>query len=79
MACGRSLALSKVLNSNITNVFRRQIASSSALRATAIDASNPALAERNTESLSEALAAKEKGPWTQLNKEDKIACKFFIT
>jgi len=79
MACGRSLALSKIFSSNVTNVFKRQISSSNALRATTIDVSNPAHAERNTESLSDALAAKEKGPWTQLNKEDKIACKFYLT
>ena len=62
-------------SSNVISVLRRQISSQPILRAAAVDISNPANAERSSETLSGALAAKEKGPWKELNKEDKIACK----
>merc|ERR1719410_1503384 len=62
-----------VTSQNLVSVLRRQISSSSAIRAAAVDISNPAQADRSTETLSDALAAKEKGPWKELNKEDKIA------
>jgi len=62
-----------VTSPNLVSVLRRQVSSSSALRAAAVDISNPAQADRSTETLSDALAAKEKGPWKELNKEDKIA------
>ena len=65
-------------SSNITSVLRRQFSSQPILRAAAVDISNPAQADRSSEPLSGALAAKEKGPWKELNKEDKIARKYMI-
>lgn len=65
-------------SSNITSLLKRQFSSRSILRAAAVDISNPAQADRSSEPLSGALAAKEKGPWKELNKEDKIACKYVL-
>ena len=64
-------------SSNLISVLRRQFSSQTILKVAAVDISNPAFAERSSESLSGALAAKEKGPWKELNKEDKIACKYY--
>lgn len=74
MASLRKLATS----SSVINVLRRQFSSQPILRAAAVDISNPAQSDRSSEPLSGALAAKEKGPWKELNKEDKIARKFYI-
>ena len=57
----------------LSRALRRDFHVNSSLRAVAYNPANPASIERVGEPTSEALAAKEKGPWTELNKEDKIA------
>ena len=57
----------------LSRALRRDFHVNSSLRAVAYNPANPAAIERAGEPASDALAAKEKGPWTELNKEDKIA------
>jgi len=66
-------ALQKVMKPATIRVLQRNFSDTSALRAIAFDPVNPADIERVGVPESDALAAKEKGPWTALNKEDKIA------
>merc|ERR1712019_155124 len=73
MAGSGRLALRRIFSGNTSTVLRRNLSSNSAFRAALVDVTNPAQSERTSASLSDALAAKEKGPWTELNKEDKIA------
>ena len=67
-------SLQKILTlRTLSRALRRDFLLNSSLRAVAYNPANPASIERVGEPASEALAAKEKGPWTELNKEDKIA------
>lgn len=74
----RAALQNKAFPTSLSRVIRNSFSTNTRLCTAVYDHTNPAAVERVSESVSDALAAKEKGPWTELSKEDKIACKFFI-
>merc|ERR1711860_427477 len=61
------------IRKSVSLAVRRQFSTQPRLCSLVYDHSNPAALERASDPLSDSLAAKEKGPWTELNNEDKIA------
>ncbi|XP_057292230.1 cytochrome c oxidase subunit 4 isoform 2, mitochondrial-like [Hydractinia symbiolongicarpus] len=69
----RAALQNKAFPTSLSRIIRNSFSTNTRLCTAVYDHTNPAAAERVSESVSDALAAKEKGPWTELSKEDKIA------